>query len=141
MVLNVDALSALFSNHVGTKTVGTRRVEPLRFSAKQDAHSAGNAVFGARAHCTAGISLDFTYDGSLIAFDFDFTGASSRQTMSIDLYADGVMVYTLFTFVTGEGVSHFEYRFPDKKPRRVQIYLPYTVGLAIGDFTLDDDAH
>ena len=140
MVLNCDALSALFTNHVGTKAVGTR-IEPLRFSEKQEAIYAANATFGERAHCTAGISLDFTYDGSLIAFDYDFTGASSRQTISVDLYADGAMVYTLFTFVTGEGAMHFEYRFPEKRSRRVQIYLPYTVGLAIGGFTLDDGAH
>ena len=88
MVLNRDALSALFTNHVGTKAVGTR-IEPLRFSEKQETIYAANATFGERAHCTAGISLDFTYDGSLIAFDYDLTGASSRQTMSIDLYADG----------------------------------------------------
>ena len=140
MVLSTEALSALFTNHVGTKAVGAR-IEPLRFSAKQDAYYAGIGAFGSRAHCTAGISLDFTYDGSLVAFDYDFTGHTARQTMSVDLYEDGVMVYTHMSFSTGEGVTHFEYRFADRKPRRVQIYLPYTVGLAIGGFTLDDGAH
>ena len=63
MVLNRDAISALFTNHVGTKAVGTR-IEPLRFSEKQEAIYAANATFGERAHCTAGISLDLSDSSS-----------------------------------------------------------------------------
>ena len=139
MTLTPEQLTALFTNCTGTQTVGGRFIEPLRFSGAQDAHYA-KVGFGTRAHCTAGIALDFTYDGSLIAFDYIFTGCTSRVWFTIDLYADGVMLYTLNTLSTGEGQTHFEYRFDEKKPRRVQIYLPYTCGIALAGFTVDDGA-
>lgn len=139
MTLTKEALTALFTNCVGTRTFCGNFVEPLRFSAMQDAHYE-KVGFGTRAHCTAGIALDFTYDGSLVAFDFMFTGATSRMWFSIDLYADGVMVCTQPNFSTGEGQTHFEYRFAEKKARRVQIYLPYTCGIALAGFTVDDGA-
>ena len=123
MTLTPEQLTALFTNCTGTQTVSGRFIEPLRFSGAQDAHYA-KVGFGTRAHCTAGIALDFTYDGSLIAFDYIFTGCTSRVWFTFDLYADGVMLYTLNTLSTGEGQTHFEYRFDEKKPRRVQIYLP-----------------
>lgn len=139
MTLTPEQLTALFTNCTGTQTVGGRFIEPVRFSDAQDAHYA-KVGFGTRAHCTAGIALDFTYDGSLIAFDYIFTGCTSRIWFTIDLYADGVMLYTLNTLSTGEGQTHFEYRFDEKKPRRVQIYLPYTCGIALAGFTVDDGA-
>ena len=100
MTLTPEQLTALFTNCTGTQTVGGRFIEPLRFSGAQDAHYA-KVGFGTRAHCTAGIALDFTYDGSLIAFDYIFTGCTSRVWFTIDLYADGVMLYTLNTLSTG----------------------------------------
>ena len=139
MTLTMEQLTALFTNCTGTRTVGGRFTEPLRFSAAKDAYY-DKAGFGTRAHCTAGIALDFTYDGELVAFDYIFTGCTSRVWFTIDLYADGVMLYTLNTVSTGEGQTHFEYRFAEKKPRRVQIYLPYTCGIALAGFTVDDGA-
>lgn len=139
MILSHEQIASLFTNCIGTRTVGGRFSEPLRFSETQNAHYAAVGC-GARAHCTAGIALDFSYDGCFIAFDYIFTGESSRSWLTVDLYADGIMLYAHATVSTGEGQTRFEYRFADRKPRRVQIYLPYSCGIALADFTVDDGA-
>lgn len=139
MILTQEQLVSLFTNCIGTRSVGDGFVEPLRFSARQYAHYA-EAGFDARAHCTAGIMLDFFYDGASIAFDYIFTGSSSRAWLTVDLYADGVLLYAHDTVSGGEGQTHFAYRFAACKPRRVQIFLPYTCGIALAAFTVDDGA-
>ena len=139
MELTFEQVKPLFSNCLSVTQAENGYMEISRFTEKQYAVY-GKPFFG-RAHCAPCACLDFWYDGKTIAFGFLPKYFTSRSFLSFDLYADGVLVHTLYTFRDGDGVTHFEYSFQEAKRRRIQIFFPFSVGVLFRCLTLDDGAH
>lgn len=97
--------------------------------------------FANKCEMTAGIRFDFWTDSQTVAFDYTVGRRASVIWMSIDLYADGVMVAADYkdTHQSFDKYS-FSYTFEEKKRRRVTIYLPYMIDLQVSEFRLDDGA-
>ncbi len=97
--------------------------------------------FGPKCEMSAGIRFDFFTDSQTIEFDYVIARRASVIWMSIDLYADGVMVVGDYK-PTHESRDHytFSHQFDSKTSRRITIYLPYMVDLQLTDFRLDDGA-
>ncbi len=140
MVLNNEQIKSIATNCIDVRTRVNGRAEFVRFTDKQREIYASRNFVG-QPPCNAGVCLDFTYDGEIIAFEFDVISRTSRNFLSIDLYDGDVMVHSLFTYADSEGQRQFFYKFADKKERRVRIFLPYSCGLEVWNFILDDGSH
>ena len=94
-----------------------------------------------KCRSSVGIRFDFVTDSQTICFDYTVRGIFSVGWVSIELYADGVMVDVDYheTYVSFNDYS-FSYRFADRATRRITIYLPYMVDVQLHGFTLDDGA-
>ncbi len=139
MVLNRTDLKKLVSNCVSVVDSDDGAIQIRRFTEKQlEVYKRQNFIPGPA--CNAGVCFDFIYDGQSICFDFMPVAKSSRRFLSFDLYEDDRFVYTLQNFTGSAGVRKFEYTFAEKKERRVRIFLPYSCGLEIWNFNLDDGA-
>lgn len=97
--------------------------------------------YGTKCELTAGVRFDFWTDSQTVEFDYVIARRVSVIWMSIDLYADGVMV------ACDHKKSHvsqdkdtFSYRFETAARRRVTVYLPYMLDVQVTDFRLDDGA-
>lgn len=108
-----------------------------------DAQTAAYAVtkYDNKCRTSAGIRFDFVTDSQTISFDYTVCNRLSVIWMSIDLYADGVMVASDYkdTHVSADHYT-FTYRFEYKARRRLTLYLPYMLDLQVDSFTLDDGA-
>ncbi len=139
MVLNTEQIKSIATNCIDVRPRENGRTCFARFTDKQvEIYKSRNFV--GQPPCNAGVCLDFTYDGEVIAFEFDIISRTSRNFLSIDLYDGDVMVHSLFTYCDSEGQRQFFYKFAEKKERRVRIFLPYSCGLEIWNFILDDGA-
>lgn len=140
MILNNEQIKSIAANCIDVRTRENGRAEFIRFTDKQK-EVYKNRNFVGQPPCNSGVCFDFTYDGQLIAFEFDVISVTSRKFLSIDIYDGDVMVDSLFTYTDSEGQRQFFYKFADKKERRVRIFLPYSCGLEIWNFNLDDGSH
>lgn len=136
--LSFEEVKSITQNVLAVREVGDHTYRFDRFTEAQYAIY-GQTFYGG-AHCAPTACFDFVYDGSLIKFDFLPVYHTSRAFVSFDLYADGVMEYTMYTYTNGEGQTMFEYSFPDRKKRRVQIFFPFSAGVEIHNVRLDADA-
>lgn len=140
MVLNNEQIAKIATNCLEVRTRENGRAEFIRMTDRQfEVYTEDKFSPGPR--CNPCVCLDFTYDGESIAFDFFPIHKSSRNFLSFDLYDDDKMVYTLFTYADAEGERKFFYQFPEKKERRVRIFFPFSVGIEMWGFTLDDSSH
>ena len=140
MILNNEQIKSIAANCIDVRTRPNGRVEFIRFTDKQK-EIYKNRNFVGQPPCNSGVCLDFTYDGQLIAFEFDVISRTSRNFLSFDIYDGDVMVHSLFTYADSEGQRQFFYKFADKKERRVRIFLPYSCGIEVWNFNLDDGSH
>lgn len=139
MILNNEQIKSIAANCIDVRTKENGRTVFARFTDKQvETYKSQNFVGG--PCCDAGVCLDFTYDGEIIAFEFDIIAVTSRKFLSIDLYDGDVMVHSLFTYTDSEGQRQFFYKFSEKKERRVRIFLPFSCGIEVWNFILDDGA-
>ena len=137
MVLKNTELKTLVTNCVKVVEADDNAIQINRFTDKQfEVYDRQNFIPGPR--CNAGVCFDFSYNGKSIVFDFMPVAKSSRRFLSFDLYEDDKLVYTLSNFTGSAGVRKFEYSFAEAKERRVRIFLPFSCGLEIFKFTLDD---
>lgn len=140
MVLNNEQIKSIAANCIDVRTRANGRAQVVRFTDKQVAvYKAGNFIV--QPTCAPCACFDFTYDGEIISFEFDVISKTSRNFLSFDLYDGDVMVHSLFTYADSEGQRQFFYKFPDKKERRVRIFLPFSCTVEIWNFILDDGAH
>lgn len=140
MILNNEQIKSIAANCIDVRTRASGRAEFIRFTDKQkEVYKARNFI--GQPPCTSGVCLDFTYDGQIIAFEFDIISRTSRNFLSFDLYDGDVMVHSLFTYADSEGQRQFFYKFEEKKERRVRIFLPFSCGIEVWNFTLDDGSH
>ncbi|MBQ8835977.1 MAG: SGNH/GDSL hydrolase family protein [Clostridia bacterium] len=140
MVLNNEQLKSIAANCIDLRTRINGRAQFVRFTDKQvEVYQKANFVY--QPISTPCSCFDFIYDGEIIAFEFDVICYGSRNFLSFDLYDGDVMVHSLFTYADSEGQRQFFYKFPDKKERRVRIFMPFSVGLEMWNFTLDDGSH
>lgn len=137
MVLNNVQIKSIATNCIDVRTRHNGRTEFIRFTDKQT-EIYKNRNFVGQPPCNSGVCLDFTYNGEIIAFEFDIISRTSRNFISFDLYDGEVMVHSLFTYADSEGQRQFFYKFADKKERRVRIFLPYSCGIELWNFILDD---
>lgn len=137
MILKNTELSTIVSNCLAVKNNTGNKLEFVRLTDKQ-IEIYDKEGFGIAARANACVCIDFAYNGRTIAFDFNPLVIGSRKFLSIDLYEDEKMVYTLSTLPGPEGQRKFYYEFADKKERRIRIFLPLTCGIEIYDFTVDD---
>lgn len=136
MELSFEQIRSITANVLSVRKAENGYVEFSRFTERQlDLY--GKAFYD-RARSTPGACLDFYYDGKTVSFDFLPRYFTSRSFLSFDLYADGVMVYSLYTFRDGDGQTKFEYTFDTAKRRRIQIFFPFSVGFGLRALTLDD---
>lgn len=97
--------------------------------------------FGPKCELTAGIRFDFWTDSRTIEFDYVIARRASVVYMSIDLYADGVMVAGDYKNTHQSFDKYtFAYEFATKARRRITIYLPYMLDIQLTEFRLDDGA-
>lgn len=108
-----------------------------------DAASAayGRTGYDNKCRASAGIRFDFWTDSQTVSFDYTVTGRLSVVWMSIDLYADGVMVASDYrdTHLSCDEYT-FSHRFERYARRRVTVYLPYMLDVQVRRFVLDDGA-
>jgi len=97
MVLNNEQIKSIATNCIDVRTRANGRAEFVRFTDKQR-EVYKNRNFIGQPPCNSGVCLDFTYDGEIIAFEFDVISRTSRNFLSIDLYDGDVMVHSLFTY-------------------------------------------
>lgn len=140
MILNNTELAKITTNCLAVQTRDNGRAEFVRMTDKQLAEYAKDS-FLPGPRCNPCICFDFIYDGQTVAFDFFPIHRSSRNFLSFDLYENNTMVHTLFTYADAEGERQFFYQFPTAKKRRVRIYLPFSCGVELWNFTLDDGSH
>ncbi|MBQ9429656.1 MAG: SGNH/GDSL hydrolase family protein [Clostridia bacterium] len=136
--LSFEEVRSITQNVLSVKEAGDHAYRFDRFTEAQYAIYGKNYYGG--AHCTPTACFDFIYDGSLIKFDFLPISRTSRNYLAFDLYADGVLEYTMLTYLGGEGQTFFSYEFPTRKQRRVQIFFPFSAGVEIHNVRLDGDA-
>ena len=139
MVLNNEQIKSIAANCLDVRTRENGRAQVLRFTDKQT-ELYRNSNFIPHPLCAPCACFDFTYNGEIIAFEFDITAVTSRKFLSFDLYDGEVMVHSLYTYADSEGQRQFFYKFSDKRTRRVRLFLPYSCGVEIWNFTLDDGA-
>lgn len=139
MVLNNEQLKSIAANCIDVRTRINGRAQVVRFTDKQvETYKSQN--FTVQPTCAPCACFDFTYDGEIIAFEFDVISKTSRNFLSFDLYDGDVMVHSLFTYADSEGERQFFYKFAEKKERRVRIFLPFSCTIEIWNFILDDGA-
>ena len=140
MILNNEQIKSIATNCIDVRTRVNGRLEFIRFTDKQK-EIYKNRNFIGQPPCNSGVCLDFVYDGQLIAFEFDVISRTSRNFLSFDIYDGDVMVNSVFTYADSEGQRQFFHKFADKKERRVRIFLPYSCGIEVWNFNLDDGSH
>lgn len=139
MILNHTEIAKLVTNCLTVKKRENGRTEFIRMTDKQMEIYDRTKFPG--AHCDPCMCFDFLYDGQIIAFEFFPIYKTSRNFLSFDLYADDTMVHSLFTYADAEGERQFFYKFPTKEKRRIRLFLPFSVGIELWSFTLDDGSH
>nr|MBQ5811496.1 SGNH/GDSL hydrolase family protein [Clostridia bacterium] len=139
MILTNSQLKPLFSNCVSVRDSEEGYISATRFTDKQLQQYNSTGFIG--ANCDAGICFDFTYDGKVIEFEFIPIAKTSRHFMSFDLYDGDKLVYTLPTYIGAQGERKFHYEFLTKEKRRVRIFFPFSCGVEISKFTLDDGSY
>lgn len=139
MILNNEQLKSIASNCIDVRTRENGRAQMVRFTDKQVAVYASQN-YTVQPTCAPCVCFDFTYNGDIIAFDFDVISKTSRNFLSFDLYDGDVMVYSLYTYADSEGERQFFYQFAEKKERRVRIFMPFSCTVELWNFTLSDGA-
>lgn len=140
MTLTHDQLAAITrgTDHTFTHQTNGRFVMRRCTDAQTEAYG---REFGPKCEMSAGIRFDFWTDSRTIAFDYTIARRASVIWMSIDLYADGVMVASDYKNTHQSFDEYtFAYRFELPARRHITIYLPYMVDLQIRSFTVDDGA-
>lgn len=113
------------------------QTEVLRHAAELDPQKKN---FYDKTYATSGVRLAFRTDSSRIGFDFEiFPGGSSRLYAGFDLYQDGLM--TEHCNVDYQHVSGGHINFAlSAGEKTVELYLPWSVVVALKNVELDDGA-
>lgn len=138
MILTYEQLTSITRGADHTRIDSRGHVALCRCT---DAQVAAYGNDGTKCPLTAGIRFDFYTDSEEISFDFCIRRRASVRWMSVDLYADGVMVAGDYkpTHLNADYYT-FTHHFGDKARRRITVYLPYMVDMRIVEFRLDDGA-
>lgn len=139
--IDINLSKTLFRNHLGFKEVKAGIV-PLRFTEAQLAIYAETDAYAKRSLCLSGICLDFLTDSSFLRFTYAVREIV-RNNLYFDLFVDGNWVDS-----QGEGPvrnerNEFYYEIPnasDGKMRRITVYLPQNVEIALTNFKLSSEA-
>ena len=140
MILTHEQLAAITrgADHTFTNETNGRFV--MRRCTEKQTEAYGRE-FGPKCELTAGIRFDFWTDSQTVEFDYVIARRASVVWMSIDLYADGVMVAADYKNTHQSFDKYtFAYRFETAGRRRITIYLPYMVDLQLTEFRVDDGA-
>ncbi|MHB9024252.1 MAG: SGNH/GDSL hydrolase family protein [Armatimonadota bacterium] len=99
---------------------------PLRFTDAELAYYEGlSEAASVRAHCPAGIALDFFTNSDVVEIEAGI-GAAARLSAFFDVYVDGVFVGSIGAAQPGETVKGaVRWTAPADRPSRVTIYLPH----------------
>lgn len=109
-----------------------------RFTRKQEA-LLSRLGFSPRERSCAGMRLEFTTQGGIIAFDYTVSPGSTREYYGIELSLDGLPVHHVY-HETVPHAGHFSYSIPPSEtPVRVTVYFPHSVQLRISNLTLPAD--
>lgn len=112
----------------------------LRFPSKIAGHFSAHEAYSIRIASPAGVVLDFFSDATRVEITCTFPSAAARPYAYCDVYADDVFA----GYVGGANVEPGDLTgavtFPDRRNRRIRIYLPHTRPVAIGRITLSDGA-
>ncbi len=139
MILDFEQLKSITSNCIEVRKRVNGRFGFMRFTDKQlEVYKENNFI--PQPLCAPCTCFDFTYDGEIIAFDFDIISRTSRNFLAFDLYDGDTMVYSMLTYADAEGERQFFYKFPDRRSRRVRIFLPFSCGIELWNFTVSDGA-
>ena len=136
MELKSSDIKKLITNCVSTSEYENNCISFTRFTEKQLKAYTAKGFPG--ANCNPCVCLDFMYDGKTIEFYFLPIVKSSRRFLAFDLYDGDTMVYTFPTYIGESGERRFFYEFTEKKQRRVRLFFPFSCGVEINRFILDD---
>lgn len=108
---------------------------PARFHAAALSSIAGDSPdITTRAHCTAGVRLEFLTDSSTLSFSFR-CDHFARPIVAFDVWENGRYRKT-FTYAENAAQGTFLYQKEDAGTSHILIYLPHLVRVALFDVCL-----
>lgn len=104
---------------------------PRRFTPKQIQYYEGKGqAQGQRAHCMAGVTMEFLLAGGRFSFSFELL-QHSRDYFGFDIYEDGVFAQHIdYPNIIRKGEISY---YTEKEEVWITVYLPYTAELVLSD--------
>ena len=140
MIIGFDKIKDILHGVVYTEEKDGKLILHRFTKAQEEAYKPYNADFYKKVFATAGVTLEFTTDSTILSLSACISAASSRKFFSFDVYSNGNLIKTASGIMPMEQAD-FEFTAELGEGKKlITVYFPWSAVAQIYSLSLDDGA-